>query len=118
MIIPSLNHYVYGYKYTPAVANQFSTDLELVEANLTDEMFLVAPDNSLNYAFYEVYQDRHHSVNLLSTTEAQHLNAYTDVATLGRLEDLALPEGYHLKSIITSPKSDNSDRIYIYTYRK
>ncbi|MBR3233104.1 glycosyltransferase family 39 protein [Candidatus Saccharibacteria bacterium] len=118
MIIPSLNHYVYGYKYTPAVANQFSTDLELVEANLTDEMFLVAPDNSLNYAFYEVYQDRHHSVNLLSATEAQHLNAYTDVATLGRLEDLALPEGYHLKSIITSPKSDNSDRIYIYTYRK
>ena len=118
MIIPSLNHYIYGYKYTPAVANQFSTDLELVEANLTDEMFLVAPDNSLNYAFYEVYQDRHHSVNLLSTTEAQHLNAYTDVATLGRLEDLALPEGYRLKSIITSPKSDNSDRIYIYTYRK
>ncbi len=115
MIIPSLNHYVYGYKYTPAVANQFSTDLELVQTNLAEETVLLAPENSLNYAFYEVYEDRHHALTLLTPDEYTAHPVYADIATLGKLDTLTLPDGYRLKTIITSPKSDNSDRIYIYT---
>ena len=115
MIIPSLNHYIYGYKYTPAVANQFTTDLELVQTHLTEETILLASENSLNYAFYEVYEDRHHSLTLLTPDEYAARPVYSDIATLGKLDALTLPDGYRLKTIITSPKSDNSDRIYIYT---
>lgn len=118
MIIPSLNHYIYGYKYTPAVATQFSTDLDLVRDNLTEDTILVTQSGSLNHAFYEVYEDRHHAISLMTFEDLQKLNVYTNVATLGHAEDLILPDGYRISRIITSPKSDNSDRIYIYTYRK
>ena len=118
MLIPSLNHYIYGYKYTPAVANQFSTDLNLVRANLADDTILVATENTLNYNFYSVYEDRHHTISVQTPEDLLQLKSYHDIATLGPSTDLPLPDHYQLKHIITSPKSDNSDRIYIYTYRK
>ena len=118
MLIPSLSHFVYGYKYTPAVANQFSTDLNLVRANLADDTILVATENTLNYNFYSVYEDRHHTISVQTPEDLLQLKSYHDIATLGPSTDLPLPDHYQLKHIITSPKSDNSDRIYIYTYRK
>ena len=36
-----------------------------------------------------------------------------EIAVLGNLEEI--PENYHLSRIITSPKADNSDIIYLYT---
>ncbi|MBR3319767.1 glycosyltransferase family 39 protein [Candidatus Saccharibacteria bacterium] len=119
MIIPSLNHYTYGYKYTPAVANEFSTDLTLVRNNIKENSILYAEKGTLDYAFYEVYEDRHHTIQLKDYTELI-VNTPTneDIATLGKLPNLALPEGYALTSIITSPNSDNSDRIYIYTHQQ
>ena len=41
MTLPSLNHYAYGYRYTPAVANEFSNDLELVSENVEENNILV-----------------------------------------------------------------------------
>lgn len=116
IIVPSLNHYVYGYRYTPAVATQFSSDLELVQAHLSDEYYLYAPEKSLSYAFYEAYEDRTHSVNLLGDLSvlASRPNR-APLATLGKAP-ASLPENYHLTHIFTSSKSDNSDRIYVYTY--
>ncbi|MBR3594974.1 glycosyltransferase family 39 protein [Candidatus Saccharibacteria bacterium] len=118
MIIPSLNHFVYGYKYTPAVANEFTTDLSLVRDNLRENSILIVPENTLNRAFYEVYEDRHHAIQLQSSTEKLlKLAVRDDIVTLGHVSDIELPNGYGLQRIITSPNSDNSDRIYIYSYK-
>lgn len=118
MIIPSLTHYVYGYKYTPAVASQFSTDLELVTKNLKQDSILVVNENSLNYAFFSIYEDRHHTIKLYNSSEKiEKIEGEIEIATLGKANNLALPEGYALSRIITSPNSDNSDRIYVYSHK-
>ncbi|MBQ6320637.1 glycosyltransferase family 39 protein [Candidatus Saccharibacteria bacterium] len=115
MIFPSLNHYVYGYRYAPAVATEFSTDLDLVAKNLNEETFLLLPENTLSRQFFTVYEDRTHALNLLSDLSfLDKTSAKPAIATLGRAT--SLPEGYRVSKIITSPKSDNSDRIYIYRY--
>lgn len=115
MIFPSLNHYVYGYRYTPSVANEFSNDLELVQTHLDDETFLLVTENTLTQKFFAVYEDRSHAINLLTDLSMfEKTSAKPAIASLGKAA--TLPEGYHITDIITSPKSDNSDRIYIYRY--
>ena len=117
MIIPSLNHYVYGYKYTPAVANEFNSDLTLISSHLKENTILVIPENTLDYSFYEVYEDRHHTVRLYTSIDSIEVNGpKDDIATISKSGD-ALPDGYSLSRIITSPNSDNSDRIYIYSFK-
>ena len=119
MIIPSLTHYVYGYKYTPAVANNFSSDLSLVHDYLKENSFLITEENTLDDVFYKVYEDRHHLVHVTNSVENLVKSAVLrdDIATLGKVANLELPNGYSLTRIITSPNSSNSDRIYIYSYK-
>ena len=115
MIFPSLNHYVYGYRYTPAVAANFSTDLELVRQHLDEETYLLIPEDTLAHRFFAVYEDRTHAINILTDLSLfEKTNIKPTLATLGRAA--SLPDGYKITRIITSPKSDNSDRIYIYRY--
>ncbi len=108
IIIPNLTYFIYGYRYTPAVANNFNNDLSLVIDNLDETCTLVTKEGSLDFEFYEAYIDRTHRLNL--ATDASSLNAGATVASFGKLDGANL----ELKRIITSPKSDNSDRIYIY----
>ena len=116
MIIPNLTHYIYGYRYIPAVANEFSSDLDLVRDELPKNTILLLEENTLDFHFYKVYEDRHHSISVITdlTTlgnDQEHL-----VATINRKVEIASSEKYQLSRIITSPKSDNSDRIYLYKY--
>ena len=117
IILPALNHYVYGYRYTAAVATEFTNDLKLVRDSLAENSVLLIKENSLDSAFYEVYADRTHAISLLPLDEAKDANlSRHEIATLGR-QEFILPENYSLKKIVTSSKSSNSDRIYIYSYR-
>ena len=108
MIIPNMTYYIYGYRYTPAVANEFNNDLSLIISNLTENHTLLVEENSLNHKFYEAYEDRTHAIKL--STNPETINPETKIATLGK----DTSENLKLEKIITSPKSDNSDRIYIY----
>ncbi len=113
IIIPNLTYFLYGYRYAPAVANNFNNDLDLVIENLDEKITLLATEDSLDYQFYEIYIDRTHSLNLVS-----NLNnlTYGKIATLGKFspETFGSERTLKLEKIITSPKTDNSDRIYIY----
>ena len=113
IIVPNLTYFIYGYRYTPAVANNFNNDLELVIENLDEEITLIAAEDSLDYKFYEIYIDRTHSLNL--APDLSNLR-FGSIATLGAYspENPEILKKLTLKKIITSPKSDNSDRIYIY----
>ncbi|MBR2587115.1 glycosyltransferase family 39 protein [Candidatus Saccharibacteria bacterium] len=119
MIVPSLTHYIYGYKYTPAVANNFNSDLSLVKSELKENSILVLPEDSLDMKFYKVFEDRHHAVQIYSPKDElfASANLREDIATLGKLDEFVLPKNYALSRIVTSPNRDNSDRIYIYSYK-
>ena len=104
MILPGLLQYIYGYRYNPNVADEFSDTLEVVRKNLTDEHLLATKD----YDFYKILE---------ASTDIKVIDKIEEtekLAVLGKLEDK--PEQYTLSQIITSPMRDNSDIIYLYTY--
>ena len=104
MILPGLLQYIYGYRYNPNVADEFSDTLEVVRKNLTDEYLLATKD----YDFYKILE---------ASTDIKVIDKIEDaekLAVLGKLENK--PEQYTLSQIITSPMRDNSDIIYLYTY--
>ena len=115
MTLPALNHYAYGYRYTPAVANEFLTDLELVRENIPDGAYFYFPEDNLDSNFYKVYEDRTHNLSVVSELDFIKNSEKKEIATLGKTA-ISLPDKYTLSRIITSQKSDNSDRIYIYKY--
>ena len=104
MLLPNLRQYAYGYRYNPNVANLFSDDLEIIRQNLTNQT-LVVPSDTLD--FYRILE---------ASTDLVIVDTIPDdapnLAILGQPE--IAPQNYQLSRIITSPKSDNSDRIYLY----
>ncbi len=104
IIIPALLQYVYGYRYNPTVANEFSYDLSVIRHNLTDEKLVV----SEHLDFYKILEN---STNIKIVDQ---IDKDPKIAILGAPE--STPQHYQLSRIITSSMRDNSDIIYIYTY--
>ncbi len=106
IIISSLSHFVFGYHYTPAVARQFNDDLTLTKENLPAGAVLLVEAGS-EYDFYSALSGE------LGLTVMSDWPERTDltVATLGKWPNAVdLP----LSKIVTSQKSQDSDRLYIY----
>ena len=106
IIIPGLLQYVYGYRYNPSVVNEFSDKLSVIRRNLNDETLLVTD----NYDFYKILE----ASSDIKVTDKLEGKA-DKLAVLGKLDDNA-SASYQLSRIITSPRMDNSDIIYLYTY--
>ena len=104
MIVPGLLQYIYGYRYNPNIANEFSYSLEVIRDNLTDEYLLVGEEN---YDFYKILEE---STDLKVTNKVEG----------EKLAILEQPEietkNYKLERIITSPMRENSDIIYVYQH--
>jgi hypothetical protein len=104
MIIPSLLQYIYGYRYNPNVADDFSDTLTVVRENLTNQNLFVEEED---YRFYKILE---------ASSEIKVFDSNTEwtgeVAVLKNIEEKQ--ENYQLSRIITSPKVDNSDIIYLY----
>ena len=111
MIISSLSHFIFGYRYTPSVANCFRDDLKLV-SELPENTTLLLNQNTTEYTFYKAYEDRTHNITIKTIGEK---DLTYPIATLGKIEDLKELKKAKIEKIITSPKSLNSDIIYIYT---
>lgn len=109
MIISDLNHYIFGYRYVPMVADQFSQDLALAREHLSADLTFYVIDDPESYAFYQILSQELGFTIADSLPEVDQLP--THFATLGH----QLDDPTHISQIITSPKSDNSDRIYLYT---
>ena len=107
ILTSSLEYYLFGYRYNLNVATEFQDDLGLIYENLEGKTTLLIPKNTLEHDFYKMIENK---------TEFKVVSSLDGidgtVATLGRL-DSAVGER-KLYRIITSPKSLNSDRIYIY----
>ena len=106
MIIPGLLQYIYGYRYNPNVASEFSDNLAVARKNLTDETLLVTE----NYEFYKILEN---STDITVVDKIE--DSISKLAVMGRGAEK--PVNYVLSRIITSPKRDNSDIIYLYTVK-
>ena len=120
ILYSNLTYFTYGYRYTPTVATQFTDDLDLVRANLIDQgesYTLVVTNNTSQLAFYQILNsDTFTAVSSPSevhtarfATLGAPLSTSTETTTENDAE--AAPT---LTGIITSSKSDDSARIYIY----
>ncbi len=106
ILVSSSSHFIFGYRYNPAVASQFEDDLSLIYQNLDPGTTLLISGGTLEYDFYHILDDQG-KFKVVSSAE----DATYPVATLGKWPtDLKKP----LSLIIPSPKSQNSDRIYLY----
>lgn len=108
MIIGGISHFLFGYRYIPMVANEFDNDIELVSENIDHNTTLYIVDNEIAYNFFKILEE--HGENRVQDTLPENAEDYpTHFATLG-----LTPVPGSLERIITSPKSNDSDRIYIY----
>ena len=108
MIFSDVSHFVFGYRYNPAVAAQFNNDLALITNNLEDGTTLLVPRNTTEYDFYKILEGKT-SITVSDTTPASG-----QIASLRKWEKSS---DLKISRIITSPKSEDSDRIYLYTVK-
>ena len=108
IVFSGLSHFVFGYHYTPRVAKNFSDDITIFQEKLESGTVLLVSQDNQDLDFYRLLE-RHNNFTVL--TELPETINDTKIAVLGETidrEDLAL------KQIITSSKTRNSDRLYIY----
>lgn len=109
MIFGGITHFLYGYRYVPMVADEFNNDITLIRENLTAGETLYVVNDEVSYNFLKVLQDNHGDFIVENQIPATD-QLPAKYATLGHQD---IPG--ELETIITSSKSDNSDRIYMYT---
>lgn len=109
IIFSDMTHFIFGYRYTPSVANHFNNDLAIISEKLPEKTEILIKENSVEDKFYKVYEDRTHKITVVNSIPEKIENG--KFATIGKWDE-DLP--FTVSKIITSSKSDNSDRIYIY----
>ena len=109
MIVGGISHFIFGYRYIPTVANEFSNDISLVTKKLERGTTIFVIDQPTEYQFLKILELNHQGY-----TVSDSLPGEDDLP-----ETFATIEKQNLKRdpsrIITSPKSENSDRIYLYS---
>ena len=109
IIISGLAHFIFGYHYTPRVAKNFDNDITIIQEHISSNDILVVSENQENYDFYKLLEQYNHFTIMSEPPE--------QIDGDGRIALLGMPSNdktLKLKEIITSPKSRNSDRLYIY----
>lgn len=107
IIFADLSHFIFGYHYTPAVANNFNDDITLISENLESGTILIMPTDHPDYEFYRLLEHKQNITIMQEVPERDDL----PIATIG---EPSTDANLQLKQIITSPKKLNSARLYIY----
>lgn len=107
IIISGISHFIFGYRYIPLVANEFNNDLTIIRNQLSPNETLYIIDDSVAYNFYKILEVNDGICTVSDTLPDS--NPSTSFATLGKTS-INVP----ISQIITSPKSENSDRMYLY----
>ena len=103
-----LAHFIFGYHYTPAVANNFNNDISLINSNLERGTTLIMSEEQEGYEFYKLLEGSN------GITIAQEVPNEEESRPIASLGGPLKAENLELKRIITSPKKLNSARLYIY----
>ena len=107
IIFSDLSHFIFGYHYTPAVANNFNDDIALISKNLKSGTILIMSKDHPDYEFYRLLEHKQNISIMQEIPDRDDL----PIATIG---EPSKDGNLSLKQIITSPKKINSARLYIY----
>lgn len=107
IVISGLVYTVFGYHYSPVVAKSFNNDITLINTHAAAGSVLLIPENTLEYNFYKILEDDK-SITIMSALPDRTEGT---IISLGKWHE---PLELKLSTIITSSKSQNSDRLYIY----
>jgi hypothetical protein len=104
LIVTGLARYSYGYHYSPSLATLFSNDLRLLPDNT--QQLVVSEDEQAFYAAVAQANGARYEV-VTQPTAAQ--------VTVTRKAQTSLDEsGYSIQKIITSARTTDANRFYIY----
>lgn len=112
IIIAGINHFIFGYRYIPTVANEFNNDLTLLTKKVEKGTTIYIIDRPTEYNFFKILEQNGENYTVSDTLPTDN-ELPEDFATLGKLELEQDPA-----RIVTSPKSENSDRIYLYSSKE
>ncbi len=112
IIIAGINHFIFGYRYIPTVANEFSNDLTLLTKKIEKGTTIYVVDRPVEYQFLKILEQSSQSY-VISDTIPNAEELPKSFATLGKQDLKQDPT-----RIVTSPKSENSDRIYLYSSKE
>lgn len=114
MIFGGITHFLYGYRYVPMVANEFNNDIALIQQHIEPRSTIYVVDNEIEFQFLNILQEQ--GIYEIANAFPEKEEELPD--TFATIEHPPI-DNAELYNIITSPKSDNSDRIYMYnTIRK
>ena len=117
MITSDLSHFISGYRYAAPVANQFNSDLSMVLTHAKAGDYLLLDENDdfskLLIAANTVKPILRDSLNYYITTDVSSLPKNSKIYTIGKTNHTQL----ELQKVYTSSKSQNSDRLYLYSVK-
>ena len=117
MITSDLSHFISGYRYAAPVANQFNSDLSMVLTHAKAGDYLLLDENDdfskLLIAANTVKPIFRDSLNYYITTDVSSLPKNSKIYTIGKTNHMQL----ELQKVYTSSKSQNSDRLYLYSVK-
>jgi hypothetical protein len=111
MFISGISRYVYNYTYNPSTVSYFSQDLPLINSQLdkkdrvTTTLFVSAQERP----FYEIVAGQYGNVSVVSERPATQSPLTIVSHSAHQTDPITAPT-----SIITSARSANADRFYIY----
>lgn len=117
MITSDLSHFISGYRYAAPVANQFNSDLSMILTHAKAGDYLLLDENDdfskLLIAANTVKPIFRDSLNYYITTDVSSLPKNSKIYTIGKTNHTQL----ELQKVYTSSKSQNSDRLYLYSVK-
>ena len=117
MITSDLSHFISGYRYAAPVANQFNSDLSMILTHAKAGDYLLLNENDdfskLLIAANTVKPIFRDSLNYYITTDVNSLPKNSKIYTIGKTNHTQL----ELQKVYTSSKSQNSDRLYLYSIK-
>ena len=113
IIVSNFNFFVSGYSYAPSTVHSYNDDLALLQKNINENDYLLITPEDSNYAFYSLVAQRCH-FSLINSVPDIISKGQKLVTMHGYPRTDLNPKMFKLKQIITSSRSENSDRLYIY----
>ncbi len=101
LVFSGADRYINGYRYDPSIAPNFSNDLKLIPKDVKN---VVVANNEFDFYQVVAKYNKKFIVTLTPTTD-------TFLATRNAKQNIA---DYQISRIITSQKSNQSDRFYLY----
>lgn len=112
IIVSGINHFIFGYRYSPMVANEFTNDITLLTNQVEPGTTIFVVDRPVEYGFFKILEYSGQNYVVYDALPGNDSLPET-FATLGKTDLERDPA-----CIITSPKSENSDRIYLYSSKE